>query len=313
MAVPTPIEAVKLQSIVASGIELEVKRDDLIHPLIIGNKLRKSLRHFELCQQLGHTSVLTFGGRYSNHLLAVAQLGHELGLVTIGVVRGTDMLGQSGVLLECQQKGMHIMPVHTDDYYPLQQISMDELVSRLGLDFSPYLIPEGGTSVQAIEGVGQIIDEIVDLKSYTYIVCAVGTGGTAAGLAWALAQRVEQHQPKVLAIAVLRGYTELPDQGYAALRDKVGAVRAGQIMRRHLKFDGSAPWGRYGKPPEAIMGRLRALQDVLSFPLDYVYTGKVLLQLEHLILAGHFVPGSRLLFLHTGGYQTAPVLKTDTP
>ena len=308
MAVPTPIEAVTLESFVAPGIELNVKRDDLIHPLIIGNKLRKSLPHFERCQQLGHTSVLTFGGRYSNHLLAVAQIGHELGLATIGVVRGTDVLGQSGVLHECRQRGMRIMPVNLADYYPLQQISTDELVCRLDLDFSPYLIPEGGTSVLAIEGAGQIIDEIIDLESYTYIVCAVGTGGTAAGLAWALAQRTEQHLPKVLAIAALRGYTGLPEQGHAALRDKVGAARAGHILQRHLEFDGSAPWGRFGRPPESIMGRLRALQDVLSFPLDYVYTGKVLLQLEQLALTGRFVPGSRLLFLHTGGYQTAPVL-----
>jgi len=202
---------------------------------------------------------------------------------------------------------MRIIPVTREEYYPIQQICSTELVSRLGLDSIPYVIPEGGTSGLAIEGAGQIIDEISDPGSYTYIACAVGTGGTAAGLAWAIAQRREPGLPKILAIATLQGYSSLPDQGQSALGDKVGVEEAGHILARHLEFDGSAPWGRYGKPDEAVMARLRTLQQLLSFPIDFVYTGKVLLQLEQLALAGRFTRGSKLLFLHTGGYQTAPV------
>ncbi len=80
----------------------------------------------------------------------------------------------------------------------------------------------------------------------------------------------------------------------------------------HLEFDGSAPWGRYGKASDSVMVRLRAMQDAISFPLDYVYTGKALLQLEQLALSGRFARGSRLLFLHTGGYQAAPIEKIKT-
>jgi len=307
LAVPTPIEAVNLRSFGDLGIELHVKRDDLIHPLIIGNKLRKSFRHFELCRQRGHTSLLTFGGHFSNHLLAVAQAGQQLGLATTGVVRGTRMPGHSAVLEECRRRGMRIIPVTKETYYPVQQISSTELVSRLGLDSMPYIIPEGGTSEFTIEGAGHVIDEIPDPGFYSYVACAVGTGGTAAGLAWGVAQRAESRLPKILAIATLRGYTSLPSQGQAALVYKVGEEAAGRILARHLEFDGSAPWGRYGKPDESVMTRLRTLQELLSFPIDYVYTGKVLLQLEQMARAGRFPPGCKLLFLHTGGYQTAPV------
>jgi 1-aminocyclopropane-1-carboxylate deaminase len=305
--VPTPIEAVKLQSFDDLGIELHVKRDDLIHPHIIGNKLRKSLPHFELCKQLGHTSVLTFGGRFSNHLLAIAQAGQLFNIATTGVVRGTDLSGASAVLDQCRRMGMRIIPVENEDYYPLQQISINELVARLALDKLSYIIPEGGTSVLALEGVGQIINEIADIQSYNYIICAVGTGGTVAGLAWALAQRTEQLLPKVLAIAVLKGYATLPEQGLSALQEKVGVATAEQILVRHLEFDGSAPYGRYGKPVEAVMRQLQELQGQLAFPIDYVYTGKVLLQLQHLAGAERFNRGSKLLFLHTGGYQTAAI------
>lgn len=299
---------VQLPSLAALGLELYIKRDDLIHPLVIGNKLRKSSRHFEVIQRERYNAVLTFGGRFSNHLLAVAQAGQVLGITTTGVVRGTGVPGESAVLEECRCRGMQIIAVETGEYYPLQQLVPDALRARLGLATTPYLIPEGGASALAIEGVAEIINEIIDLDSYTHIVCAVGTGTTAAGLAWGLAQLSEPSLPTVLALSALRGYTTLPEQGRSALCDKAGAEQAEQILARHLQFDGSAPYGRYGKPAASVMQQLHALQEQLTFPLDYVYTGKALLQLEQLAASGRFARGSRLLFLHTGGYQTAPLV-----
>jgi 1-aminocyclopropane-1-carboxylate deaminase len=116
----------------------------------------------------------------------------------------------------------------------------------------------------------------------------------------------------VLALSVLKGYTTLPEPGLMAVREKAGVDMAARILARYLEFDGSAPWGRYGKPSESIMARLRELQNTVSFPLDYVYTGKALLQLEQMAMAGRFIRGSRLLFLHTGGYQTAPIPFTSS-
>lgn len=304
---PTPIEPLALPAFAKCSLDIHVKRDDLIHPRILGNKLRKSLPQLELCRAAGHGVVISFGGRYSNHLLALAQIGQELGIPVAGIVRGTDRRGHSPVLDECARLGMRILTVDANDYYPLQKLDSVQLARRLGLDTPPCVIPEGGTSASALDGVAQIIAEIPDLPAYDYIVCASGTGGTTAGLVWGLARRTETKLPKVLALSVLKGYTGLPEPGLTALRDQAGAGVADDFIARHLRFDGSAPWGRYGKPSASVMARLRALQDAVPFPLDYVYTGKAMLQLELMAQAGRFPRGSRLLFLHTGGYQTAPI------
>ena len=305
--VPTPIEALPIQAFEQAGITLQVKRDDLIHPQIIGNKLRKSLPNIQVCLQSGHTSLVTFGGRFSNHLLAIAQAGQQTGLATSGIVRGMDKLGHSVVLDECRRLQMNVIAVNPEQYDALLQMNAADLADKLGLQVTPYLIPEGGTSSVALEGVAQIINEIAELESYHWIICAVGTGGTAAGLAWGISQRLEQSLPRVLAISTLRGYDALPLQGQSALVDKVGSELATQILARHLQFEGSAPWGRYGKPTEAVLQRMRTLQAATLLPLDYVYTAKVLLQLEEMAQSGYFARGDKLLFLHTGGYQTAPL------
>ena len=307
LAVPTPIQPVRLKSFSDRGIDLYVKRDDLIHPRIIGNKLRKSMGHLQRCIELQSASLLTFGGRYSNHLLAIAQAGQETGIPVYGVVRGTDLRGGSLVLDECQRCGMSMIELDAAEYRSLQSCTAEEIASRLQLDAIPYVVSEGGTSPLSLEGTAAIINEIPDLQSWDTIVTAVGTGGTAAGLVWGLAQRPESRLPNVLALAVLKGYTLLPQQGMSALIENVGIKSAANMLAQHLEFDGSAPFGRYGKPSAPVLARLQELQDTVGFPVDYVYTGKALLHLEQKVLTGQLISGSRVLFLHTGGYQTAVI------
>jgi 1-aminocyclopropane-1-carboxylate deaminase len=305
--VPTPIERLELPAFSDNGLIVHVKRDDLIHPTIIGNKLRKSFGHFQLCRQRRISTVVTFGGRHSNHLLAVSQVGRALGFSTIGIVRGRDTHGPSPVLEECKQNGMRIVPVKAHEYYPLQRLSAPELNEIASCNDPVYVVPEGGTSEVSLEGTAAIVHEIEDVGQYAYIACAVGTGGTAAGLAAGLANLSICVPTRVLAIAVVRGYLTLPEQGHKALERKYGAERASSIVSSRIEFDGSAPFGRFGPPKASILAELRQLQKCVSFPLDSVYTGKLLLHIARLASSKFFVPGSKLLFLHTGGYQTAPL------
>jgi len=136
MSVPTPIVPVQLPSLVALGLALYIKRDDLIHPLIIGNKLRKWWRHFEVIQRLGYNAVLTFGGRFSNHLLAVAQI---LGITTTCVVRGTDVLGDSVVLDECRDRG--VLPPERTKMHKLAKMKskMGSVTNDSDLSPTPFL------------------------------------------------------------------------------------------------------------------------------------------------------------------------------
>lgn len=307
LSVPTPIEVVDLPAFASRSIELYVKRDDLIHPDIIGNKLRKSLPHLHCCIQQKFTSMITFGGRYSNHLLAIAKAGQECGIKTFGVVRGTDLRGGSEVLDECVRCGMQVLEAEADEYQALQTLNAADLSQRLQLDVVPYVIPEGGTAAVSINGTAAIIDEIPELSSWDWIVTAVGTGGTAAGLVWGLAQQKISALPRLLAFSVLKGFSSLPEPGMKALVEMSGPAVAQAMVARHLTFDGSAPFGRYGKPAVSVMSQLQTLQKQIHFPIDFVYTGKALLQLEQKVSAGQFTRGSRILFLHTGGYQTAAI------
>jgi 1-aminocyclopropane-1-carboxylate deaminase len=304
---PTPIERVDLPEFSENGIVVDVKRDDLVHPEIIGNKLRKSLGHFELCRRRNIAAVVTFGGRYSNHILAISKAGPLLGFSTIGVVRGRDLVGDSPVLEACRSNGMRIVAVDGRDYYLTQRSSVSELGRVVSCAEPFHVIPEGGTSEISLQRTAAIIDEVEDIGRYAHIVCAVGTGGTAAGLAAGLAACRFSVPTRVLAIAVLRGYSSLPDQGRLALVHKHGVEQAERIVNDHLEFDGSAPFGRFGPVKATELGELCGLQRRLRFPLDTVYVGKVLLHIIRLVRAKRFAEGTRLLLLHTGGYQTGPV------
>ena len=305
MRIPTPIERVELPDFEQNDVVVDVKRDDLIHPLIIGNKLRKCLGHFALCRQQNISTVLTFGGRYSNHILAIAQAGSLLGLATFGIVRGSDLVGRSAVLEECRRNGMRIVPVDARNYYPVQKWPVSEL-SRVVSSTGPlYVVPEGGTSDVSLDSTASIIDELEAVDQYSHVICAVGTGGTAAGLAAGLARRSPGVATRVFAIAVVRGYLSLPEQGYRALVQKYGEERAAGIVSSRIEFDGSAPFGRFGLPAPEVIDELIELQARVRFPLDSVYTGKALLHVIRLVREKRFARGTRLLFLHTGGYQTA--------
>jgi 1-aminocyclopropane-1-carboxylate deaminase len=313
MRVPTPVERIELPEFAEHQVVVDVKRDDLIHPVIIGNKLRKCLNHLERCRQQNLSTVVTFGGRHSNHILAIAQAGSLLGLTTIGIVRGSDLVGPSAVLEECRRHGMRIVAVDARNYYPVQTLSVSELNRVVSCTEAFYVIPEGGTSEISLESTATLIDEVEAVGRYSHIVCAVGTGGTAAGLAAGLASRNPAVATRVLAIAVVRGYVSLPDQANRALIQKYGEERTARVVSNHLEFEGSAPFGRYGVPKPDVLAELIALQGRIRFPLDSVYTGKTLLQIIRLVRAKRFVPGTRLLFVHTGGYQTAPLRSDSHP
>jgi 1-aminocyclopropane-1-carboxylate deaminase len=249
--------------------------------------------------------VVTFGGRYSNHILAVSQLGASLGFSTTGITRGTDLVGISPVLEKCRENGMKIVPVKTSDYYPVQKLTTPDLCTLIGCSSPIYVIPEGGTSHVSLDGVAEIVNEIIDPSQYSYIACAVGTGGTAAGLALGLERLDKPLDTKVLALPVLRGYTTLPNQGQSALAEILGEEAARKLVDTRIEFDGSSPSGRFGRPDHVVMHELRKLENAISIPLDYVYTGKALLHIQNLAIAGKFQTGESVLFLHTGGYQTA--------
>ncbi|MEY2863072.1 MAG: hypothetical protein RLY58_779 [Pseudomonadota bacterium] len=293
-------------------IELWIKRDDLLHPMLIGNKYRKSAVYFRQALAYGVGTLVSFGGAYSNHLLALAAMGQHTGIRTVGCVRGEIDQSNAPILAQCAAYGMHLISLSRSAYYPEQQQMSAALMQQLQ-PFAPYrIVPEGGTSAACLPDVAQIISELFapihkGHPPFDWIVCPVGTGGTVAGLLYGLQQQAVPHC-RVLALCAAKGYTQLPDQGAQALQHIYAgdAVALSQALAR-LVVDDRAAYAGFGRVNASFLAELRALQAGLGVPLDYVYTAKALYRLFERIQQGEIEQGARMVFIHTGGYQTAAI------
>lgn len=296
---PSPIQRIDLPILRERNVELWIKRDDLLHPTLIGNKYRKSLVYFQQALTT-RQAVVTFGGAYSNHLLAVALMGQSLGLHTVGCVRGEIDVSAAPILGRCRDAGMHLISISRQAYYP-EQAQMSEWLQAQLAPFAPYVvIPEGGTSAACLPDVAQLVTELdQQLPHYDVIACSVGTGGTVAGILAGLHQ--QQSNARVLGLCAAKGYQGLPAQGLAALPSD--EQQRQQLLSRLCIVDvAERGFGRIS--PELRHAGLE-LQAQLNIPLDYVYTAKSLLYLFSEIKQTNLFAKKRLVFIHTGGHQTA--------
>ena len=180
---PSPVFEIKDEMISAAGVRLFIKRDDLIHPTVSGNKWRKLKYNLLDAHEKGHDTILTFGGAFSNHLYAVAAAGAQLGLHTIGIVRGEDHeIRETPTLRFCKEQGMSIHYISRAEYKLRNNPSyLLQTQAKFG---NLYMIPEGGTNALALKGVCEIVSEADRQIGFSpdYYAVAAGTGGTAAGL-----------------------------------------------------------------------------------------------------------------------------------
>ncbi|RZS39008.1 pyridoxal-phosphate dependent enzyme [Herbihabitans rhizosphaerae] len=179
LQLPSPLAELDDERLAVRGVRLFLKRDDLIHPDLPGNKWRKLKYNLSDAQRMGSTQLLTFGGAYSNHIRAVAAAGYHFGFKTVGIIRGEEHLPLNESLQYAVDKGMTLTYLDRTSYRDKRNTDLlERLQSRFG-EF--YLIPEGGSNVQAVPGCRELVREIdVD---FDVITCACGTGGTLAGAA----------------------------------------------------------------------------------------------------------------------------------
>ncbi len=267
-----------------SSIKMAIKREDLIHPFISGNKYRKLKYNIEEAKRIGATSLLTFGGAFSNHIAAVAYAGKVNGFKTIGVIRGEELgLNQelNPTLQYAKICGMHLEFITRASYR--KKTSKDfigELKDRFG-DF--YLLPEGGTNNLAVKGCEEILQG--DDFNFDYICCAVGTGGTISGII-----NASQRHQKILGFPALKGDFLQQDIRKFANQD-------------HWDLITDYHFGGYGKIKPELITFINRFKRVYNIPLDPIYTGKMLFGVFDLIEKGFFSKDSKLLVIHTGGLQ----------
>ena len=271
-------------------ITLYVKRDDLIHPLYGGNKIRKLKYNVQQCLREGKTGLLTCGGAYSNHIIATAAYGKEHGLKTKALIRGEELLIENPTLKDAAALGMEFVFVSREAYRTIRD--QNELAFEVShsnpKDF--YFIPEGGTNVFAVEGVAELVHEIE--IPFDYLATPCGTGGTFAGLM----KGIKNHDAKLLVFSALKNGDYIIDEVAELLKD--------DFDRSKLElFTSDYVFGGYGKMKLELMDFAKNFKEQTGILLDPIYNGKMMFGLLDKIESGYFKKGSVIVALHTGGVQ----------
>lgn len=271
-----------------NNIQLFIKREDFLHPIISGNKFRKLKYNIQEAKKLGHATLLTFGGAYSNHILAVAGAGAEFGFSTIGIIRGEELeskIAENPTLAKAQELGMRFYFVSRTAYRDKEEITfVNHLQEKFG---NFYLIPEGGTNELAIKGCEEILTS-EDKSYFTHIACAVGTGGTISGLINSSGQKQQ-----IIGFSSLKG---------AFLSDVIRNFATQENWHTNCDYH----FGGYGKVSDELISFLNRFYQETKIPLDPVYTGKMMFGILDLIEKDYFPPGAKILAIHTGGLQGIP-------
>jgi 1-aminocyclopropane-1-carboxylate deaminase len=286
----TPFQELEYPSLARSGVRIVVKREDLNHPHVSGNKWWKLKYNLQEAKRSGHHTLLTFGGAFSNHLYATAAAARELGFRSIGVVRGEETLPLNPTLAFARECGMHLHYVDRTKYREKDSDHFNlDLKRRFG-DF--YRIPEGGTNEHAIRGVAEFARAVKQQLHFDYLCLPVGTGGTLAGVIAGLAGDAE-----VIGVSVLKDGLFLQRQVENGLREFSGSLFT------NWRIETSYHQGGYAKTTPALLAFIEAMKHQHNLPLDRVYTGKLLVAVIDMIRQEKFKPGSTVLVLHTGGLQ----------
>ena len=283
-------QASPLQEIISAKIskyELTVlmKRDDLLHPKIMGNKWRKLKYNLIEAKNQGCKTLLTFGGAYSNHIAATATAANEFGFESIGIIRGDELHKDSNATLrQAADEGMNFRFVSRNDF----RLIKEDLAFAKSQFPEAYILPEGGTNGLAIKGAAEIISEIdVD---YDYIFCPIGTGGTMAGLLKSI-----PHNKQLLGISSLKG-------SFIHQSCKNLFVENSLIGTNYQIFE-NYHFGGYGKVTDELIAFINDFKKTHQIALDPIYTGKMVFAFYDLMHQGFFHKSARIILLHTGGLQ----------
>jgi len=267
-----------------NGISLTIKREDLLHPFISGNKFRKMKYNLLQAKAENQETLLTFGGAYSNHIAAVAYAGKEYGFKTIGVIRGDELgdeIDENPTLKFAQECGMQFEFVTREAYrFKTEPDFIENLKAKFG---SFYLVPEGGTNEYAIKGCEEILTE--EDTAFDFICLAVGTGGTISGII----NSALPHQ-KVLGFPALKG---------DFLKDEIRKFATNENWELITDYH----FGGYGKVNDELIEFLNQFYKQTQIPLDPVYTGKMVFGVIDLIQKNYFPANAKILLIHTGGLQ----------
>ncbi|WP_299945070.1 pyridoxal-phosphate dependent enzyme [uncultured Microbulbifer sp.] len=300
----------QIKSDLFSGFDIWVRRDDLIDPIISGNKAYKLLFNLIEARDRGAEILITCGGAWSNHIHAVAAAGARFGFRTVGVIRGERPAILNASLQDARRFGMRLEFVSRTQYRRRDQ---PDFLHEVGLELdSAYFIPEGGSNLLGIKGVqllGKVIEETAPV-AFDQMWVACGTGATFAGFS------VGIRNISVIGVEIMKagdsilkdaglwierlsatrlGHLEKDKSGTRLPLDRLSALRLRLLSQYHC--------GGYGKYPKALADFQREFEDQVNIPLDPIYTSKLFNALKKIIAKDGGQQGVRALAIHTGGLQ----------
>lgn len=271
------------------GIQLFVKRDDLIHSEVSGNKWRKLKYIVQHFQQSKNERILTFGGAYSNHLLATASACQQLGIPSIGIVRGEELNSSSNIILsKCKELGMELHFVSREEY---ALRNMKEYHEELIVQFpNSYIVPEGGACYYGMIGCQEIVRE---LPPFHHLFVAQGTGTTACGLLLGL------HSEKLHVVPSIKNFDSKNEMGLLYRKAGFDDETIEELFE-NLIVHNQYHFGGYAKQTTELTDFIAVCKENLQLPLDNVYTSKAFFGLMNEMEDTSY-NGSTIVFLHTGG------------
>jgi len=290
---PPLVQQINSEIAYHAGVDLYVLRLDLMHPWVNGNKWFKLKYNLLEAKQKNFTTLLTFGGAYSNHIYATAAAGNLFGFRTIGIIRGEERLPLNATLSFAVQQGMQLVYLNRETYRQRNTIALQEdLRQRFG---EVFIIPEGGCNLNGVRGCTEIVEKAA---AFDTICVACGTATTLAGIALSL-----HKGQRAIAFPVLKNGSFLTQEIDSLLTNYLASGLPAPTTPGAWELVCDYHFGGYAKVNDELLRFSQQFKEAHDIPLDYVYTAKMFYGVMNLLQQGYFPQGDRLLLVHTGGLQ----------
>ena len=279
------IDILQDEELLSKKTSVSILRLDKIHPVVSGNKLFKLHYFLQEASASSHKTILTFGGAYSNHLVATAYACQAAGLKSIAIVRGEQPAVLSPTLQQCINYGMHLKFISREEYDSKEEaFFIHDLLNEFG---DCTIVPEGGYHINGAKGAA-LIWKLIPPNTYSHIFIATGTATTLAGVLLGSATE------KIVSVPVLKGMTDIEDRiSFCGAAGKIGQL---QILNDYH-------FGGYAKKTSELLAFMKSIWEKHQLPTDFVYTAKMMYAVFDQIKNDRFASGANLLCLHTGGLQ----------
>lgn len=285
----SPIQQIQLPLFKKHNVSVFVKRDDLIHPIISGNKWRKLKYQLNDFNRNTDQGILSFGGCFSNHIHALAYATHQQNIPCVGLIRGEA--NAQNFTLNCAEKWQMKLKFLTRTEY--RKRSSSEFLQQIKANYPGYLIiPEGGSAAKAVLGVSEVIPEIIQQQDFDTIITPVGSGGTIAGLI----NGCLPFNKQVIGVAVLKNASYLKQDIENLVSSQVSNTVQWQLL---TQYHG----GGYAKFSQQDCQQMLEFMAETNLPIEPIYSGKMILAFLDLLRQGYFHSGHKIMLLHTGGLQ----------